>query len=130
MVRDLPDERAIRIPCQKIEARPVPGGKGVNEDLRISDAVVVCIWISVSYDQRHHAAAGCMASGVCSADAGDDCLFGGGISCDCCVDHMVADQTIRIAIEKYDKDEFEPVDRMFSSICAKQIKLVVRQDFV
>ena len=84
----------------------------------------------VSHGKRHHAAAGRMASGVCSADAGDDCLFGGGISCDCCVDHMVADQTIRVAIEKYAKDEFEPVDRMFSSICAKQIKLVVRQDFV
>ena len=35
-----------------------------------------------------------------------------------------------VAIEKYAKDEFEPVDRMFSSIWAKQIKLVVRQDFV
>ena len=114
VVRDLPDERAIRIPGQKIEARPVPGGKGVNEDLRISDAVVVCIWIAVSYGKRHHAAARRMASGVCSADAGDDCLFGGGISCDCCADHMGGEKVM--ALEQIKGKPQEITARFVSSI--------------
>lgn len=75
--------------CQKIETRPVPCRKGIDADIRISDAATVCIWISVSHDQRHHAAAGRMAPGFCSADAGDNCLFGGGINCDCCVDYTL-----------------------------------------
>lgn len=76
VVCGLPDERAIRIPCQKIEARPVPGRKGLDADIRISDAAFVCICISVSSDQRHHAAAGRMAPGFCSADAGDGTVKG------------------------------------------------------
>ena len=53
VVRDLPGERVIRIPCQKIEASPFPGSKVINAVIRISDAAFVCVWISVSYDQRY-----------------------------------------------------------------------------
>lgn len=43
----------------------------------LHSGIIVCVWIPVSFDQRHCAAAGRVAPGLCSADAGDNCLFGG-----------------------------------------------------
>ena len=68
----------------------------------------------VSHGKRHHAAAGRMASGVCSADAGDDCLFGGGITCDCCVDHMGGEKVM--ALEQIKGKPQEITARFVSSI--------------